>query len=174
MKNTWFTTVSLLLSLYSWGFLTHLWERINLEYLDLLVSNPSFLTGWSSLVASLTVTMTECSAPHLEKHTFFIVCWAGQRKMTKVDWWFHCDVSVRICALLEYTPVQIITTPICEITWFYTKNILFNTKNLFTVWLILLPGNSVNPWEILGNYSSERKWVSISIYNTNHITCSFI
>lgn len=42
-----------------------LWELINLKYLDLLVSSRSCLTGWSSLVASLTVTNWQWLNPPL-------------------------------------------------------------------------------------------------------------
>lgn len=127
LKNTWFTTVSLILSLYSWGFLTWrllLRECTNLEYLDLFVSNSSFLTGWSSLVASLTATMTECSAPRVEllfkKHPHVSHCWVGER--LKADSWFNCDACERTCltgVLSDYTLVQMSTTLISEITRFW-------------------------------------------------------
>lgn len=131
--NTWFTTVSFLLSLYSWGFLTCrllLRECINLEYLDLLVSNPSFLTGWSSLVTSLTATMTECSAPRVElllkKNTPMFLIVELEKERLKVDSWFNCDACERTCVtgvFSDYTLVQMSTTLISKITrfWIYHK-----------------------------------------------------
>lgn len=88
------------------------------------------LPDWMKLSGGLADSDNDWVLCSTSRKTHIFHCLLSWRKKDDKGWlvvslWCFCE----ICAVWECTPVQIITALICEITQFYTKIILFLSKN---------------------------------------------